>query len=75
MPTYNEIRNTQTGQVVPEQPVIQPSVNSNQLTAPELAALLDTVKKTTFLGEQVEVVYNMVLKLQNQYIEQATKKQ
>jgi len=66
MATYNEIRNTQ--QAVPTS--VQ---NSNQLTAPELAALLQIVKQASFLGEQVEVVYNMVMKLQNQYIEQTKK--
>jgi hypothetical protein len=43
----------------------------NQLSAQELAFLLDGLKKTTFLGEQVEVVYNLIMKLQNQYIDQA----
>jgi hypothetical protein len=43
----------------------------NQLSAQELAFLLDGLKKTTFLGEQVEVVYNLIMKLQNQYINQA----
>lgn len=42
----------------------------NQLNAQELAFLLDGLKKTTFLGEQVEVVYNLVMKLQNQYVNQ-----
>ena len=50
---------------------ITPTLDTeNQLNAQELAFLLDGLKKTTFLGEQVEVVYNLVMKLQNQYVNQ-----
>jgi hypothetical protein len=46
---------------------------SNQLSSQELIFLLDTLKRATFTGEQVEVMYNTTLKLQNQYLEQNKK--
>lgn len=47
----------------------QPST-TNQLTAKEIEVLLSIIKKTSFLGEDIEPLYNMVIKLQNQYTEQ-----
>jgi hypothetical protein len=47
-----------------------PPVNENQLSAEEIEFLLNALKTTTIMGEQVEMFYNMVVKLQNQYIEQ-----
>jgi hypothetical protein len=41
-----------------------------QLNAKELEVLLSLIKVSTFLGEDVEIIYNMVIKLQNQYLEQ-----
>ena len=50
---------------------VQPPLDAtNQLTAQELVFLLDALKRTTFVGEQVETMFNTVLKLQNQYLEQ-----
>jgi hypothetical protein len=43
---------------------------SSQLNAKELEVLLSLIKASTFLGEDVEIIYNMVVKLQNQYLEQ-----
>lgn len=43
---------------------------SNQLNSEELEVLLSLIKKSSFLGEDIEPLYNMVVKLQNQYIEQ-----
>jgi hypothetical protein len=48
---------------------IQP-LSSNQLSAKEIEVLLSMVKRTTFLGEDIEPLYNLVVKLQNQYTEQ-----
>ena len=42
----------------------------NQLNARELEILLSLIKKSTFLGEDIEPLYIMVIKLQNQYLEQ-----
>jgi hypothetical protein len=42
----------------------------NQLTTQEIGVLLQMIKKTTFLGEDIETLYNLIIKLQNQYIDQ-----
>ena len=42
----------------------------SQLNAKEIEILLSLIKTSTFLGEDVEVIYNMVVKLQNQYLDQ-----
>jgi len=47
----------------------QPSFN-HQLTAKEIEVILSMIKKTTFLGEDIEPLYNLIVKLQNQYLEQ-----
>lgn len=41
----------------------------NQLTTSEIEFLLLVVKNSSFKGEQLEMVYNTVLKLQEQYIQ------
>ncbi len=46
-------------------------LSSNQLTVTEIEVLLSMVKRTTFLGEDIEPLYNLVNKLQNQHIEQS----
>ena len=43
---------------------------ANQLNTSELEFLLTILRTTTLTGEQVEMFYNMIVKLQNQYIEQ-----
>lgn len=50
-----------------------PNHNPNELTAQELEFILNCMKSVTIAGEQVEVFYNMIIKLQNQYTEQITK--
>jgi hypothetical protein len=62
------ISNTQTNQ---ETPV--PASDQNQLNAQELALLLNILRKTSFLGEHIEITYNTVIKLQNQYLLQQPK--
>jgi len=58
------------GHVSGQQPEINnKSLSPNQLTAKEIEVLLSMVKRTTFLGEDIEPLYNLVIKLQNQYIE------
>ena len=42
----------------------------NQLTRQEIEVLLSMIKRTTFIGEDIEPLYHLVVKLQNQYIEQ-----
>lgn len=48
-----------------EQPVVDP----NKLTQQELQLALQLLKLSTITGEQVEVFYNLVIKIQNQYLE------
>ena len=43
---------------------------TNHLTTQEIEVLLSMIKRTTFLGEDIEPLYNLVAKLQNQYTEQ-----
>jgi len=45
-------------------------LSPNQLTVIEIEILLSMIKRTTFLGEDIEPLYNLVNKLQNQYTEQ-----
>ena len=54
----------------PQSTNIQENLTQDQLTGPELDFLLRTLKTCTLKGEQVEVFYNIVIKLQNQYVEQ-----
>lgn len=42
----------------------------NKLNMQELEFLLNTLKQTMITGEHVEMFYNLVIKLQNQYIDQ-----
>jgi len=51
-------------------PYVSTPSSSNQLTTQEIEVLLSIIKKTTFLGEDIEPLYNLVLKLQNQHTEQ-----
>jgi hypothetical protein len=41
---------------------------SFSLTKQEIEILLNMIRNTSFLGEHVEPIYNMVLKLQKQYL-------
>ena len=53
--------------------IVQSSVPvsvQNQLNAQELALLMDIIKQTRFLGEHIELTYNTIIKLQNQYLQQ-----
>ena len=44
--------------------------SSNQLTTQEIEVLLSIIKRTTFLGEDIEPLYNLIIKLQIQHTEQ-----
>jgi hypothetical protein len=39
-----------------------------QLNEIEIATLLSLIKRSTFTGEDIESLYNLVLKLQQQYV-------
>ena len=42
----------------------------NQLDTQELEFLLNTLKQTMIMGEHVGMFYNLVIKLQNEYVDQ-----
>jgi hypothetical protein len=46
------------------------SSDDNKLSREELELLLALIKKSQFLGEHVEIVYNMTVKIQNQFLEE-----
>lgn len=56
--------------LVNKNPISTPKFDANQLSKDEIEFLLTTLKSSTIVGEQVEMFYNLVVKLQNQYIEQ-----
>jgi hypothetical protein len=47
-----------------------PVTVQDQLNAQELALLIGVIKQTSFLGEHIELTYNTIIKLQNQYLQQ-----
>jgi len=54
-------------QNIPEeitQPIISPENNLDQT---EITIILNLIKNTTFKGDSLETMYNLVLKLQNQF--------
>ncbi len=46
-----------------------PSIDVNQLSKEELEFVLTILKEVTITGMQVEMFYNLILKLQNQYVD------
>lgn len=46
----------------------KPQVDVNALTKEEIEFLLMLIKQSTFQGESLENLYNLVLKLQQQYL-------
>jgi len=51
-----------------QSPVIE---TPNQLSHQELEFILNSLKDVTITGAEVEIFYNLVVKLQNQYVEQS----
>jgi hypothetical protein len=49
------------------------TLDSDQLDIQELEFLLSVLKQSTFKGEMIEVMYNLVMKLQSQYMKQIPK--
>ncbi len=47
------------------------SLSLTQLTVTEIEILLSMIQKTTFLGADIEPLYNLIIKLQTQHIEQS----
>jgi hypothetical protein len=51
------------------QPVVADSFNSVELSKRETEFLLQTIKNSQFKGEDVELLFNLVLKIQKVYIQ------
>lgn len=51
----------------------EPKVDTDQLTQSELELLLNILKQATLKGEQVELFYNLAIKIQNQYVKASQK--
>jgi predicted XRE-type DNA-binding protein len=49
---------------------IENPLSPNQLNKKEIEVLLSVIRRSTFLGEDIEPLYNMIVKLQNQHLEQ-----
>ena len=45
-----------------------PPLGINNLNQKEIEILLSMIKRTTFLGEDIEFLYTLVVKLQEQYL-------
>jgi hypothetical protein len=56
-----------------KQEQIQIPQSPTQLSPKEIEVLLSLIKRSNFLGEDIEPLYNMVAKLQNQYLEYKSK--
>lgn len=54
--------------LLPNNKQTQPT-DANDLSIQEVEFLLNALKSTTIVGEQLEMFYNLVVKLQNQYTE------
>lgn len=50
--------------------IVPTSTDPNKLEKEELELLLALIKRSQFLGEHVEIVYNMTVKIQNQFLEE-----
>lgn len=49
------------------------NASEDQLSPQELEYLLNVLKSTQLVGDQVEMFYILVVKLQNQYLKQSAK--
>lgn len=54
----------------PQKQTSQNTLSPEQLNIQEIEILLSLIKRSSFLGEDVENLYNLVIKLQNQYLAQ-----
>jgi len=64
MAIINKLYATQTAEKLTDQ---------NKLNSQEIEYLLNTLKTTQIVGEQVEMFYVLVTKLQNQYLQQQSR--
>ena len=60
--------NTQNSPSIKEGDTVKQNINGNTLSKPEIELLLSLIKQSNFRGEQLEILYITVIKLQNQYL-------
>ena len=48
--------------------VLNKKIDHNQLSKEEIQFLLELIKRSSFQGESLEGLYNLVLKLQNHFV-------
>jgi hypothetical protein len=71
--TKNKVMGFETNKLVVSNKEVEQTKGpgrSYQLTQAELEVLLSLIKRSTFIGEDIENLYNLVSKLQQQYIDQ-----
>lgn len=47
------------------------TVDPNKLNSQEIQLIIQLLRQSNIKGEHIELFYNLVIKLQNQYIEQS----
>ncbi len=60
--------------IAPKININPPAPASDHLNLQELEFLLIMLKQSTFKGDMIETIYNLVIKLQSQYTKQLPKK-
>lgn len=65
-----DFNNIKAGDGVKPSPTLKSKVDNNdhKLSKEEIEYLILLIKDSKFLGEHLEIVYNIVIKLQNQHI-------
>jgi hypothetical protein len=64
MALIDKLRKNNTDILQTENPQL---LSQNSLDKKEITIILNLIKGTTFKGDNLETLYNLVLKLQNQY--------
>ena len=58
-----------------QQPQQYPAVSNNEFSIQELEIMLIALKECNLKGSQIEMFYNLVLKIQNKYLSQKAQQQ
>jgi len=57
------VKKKQPGKPIPQ----KEELPKNSLDKTELSIILNLIKETSFKGDDIEIMYNLILKLQDQY--------
>lgn len=63
------VANTLVQQTQTQQPINNTPTQSSELELPELEFLLKVLSSADLKGNQVEMFYNLIIKLQNQFVQ------